>query len=255
MADRQMHGQALRDADLTLRLAAVTATGSLQQERAAVTRIVTPSLALRALAATPSALDGLRRSAGLDYLVVVRDRRVATSSIALPSGLHQDAAAVERGGLRSVSAERRMIIRRSAGASVLGGLIWRPALAGLDVRAAFVVDGTSPSNVPAGARLRSTPNSANGVRVVCLCGQGPTPRGDRSCARRSPRTIWGDGSAGRTSRSSSRGSPLSSASPTCWPRCSPARSGGWPRMRRPSRRARRTSRSRPIRQPIGRSTR
>src|SRR5215211_279520 len=94
--------QALRDADSRLQLAAVTATNALQQERLALTRDISSGAAIRAAGTTASAaLDGLRRSSGLDYLIVVRDGRVTAASIELPPGMPRDPATIEAGALES----------------------------------------------------------------------------------------------------------------------------------------------------------
>jgi diguanylate cyclase (GGDEF)-like protein len=178
LADDQTHAQAIRDADLTLRLAAVTATDSLQRERAGMAQSVNPSFALRAFTATsPSGLDALRRSAHLDYVVVIRHGLVATASIALPSGIDESGEAIDRGALRLVAAERRVVIRRADGASVLGGRLWLPRLGGLGVDAVLVVDGTSLGDHTAIQSVSARPTSARGARMVCLCRRDPQTAG------------------------------------------------------------------------------
>jgi diguanylate cyclase (GGDEF)-like protein len=169
--------QALRLADSKLQVAAVTATTALQQERLVVERDLSPELAIRA-AKTPTGagLDAIRKSARLDFLVVVRDGGVAGSSIDLPPGLPHAAAAIEAGALRAVAAERRVVVRGHGGGTVLGGRIWRPAPPpSLDVQAALVFDGRRVGPGPYSPSGR--PASVGDDRVVCVCRDHSAPAG------------------------------------------------------------------------------
>jgi diguanylate cyclase (GGDEF)-like protein len=179
MASHQSRTQALRDADSKLQVAAVTAANALQQERFAVTRDVSSAAALRAAGTTTAAaLDRLRQSLRLDYLVVVRGGRVTAASIELPKGLPDDPASIEAGALRSVAAERRVIILGSANGTVLGGRIWRPNLpSALDVTATLVVGGNPVAEVPGPFSPSRRAASAGDDRLICLCGGGEDASG------------------------------------------------------------------------------
>jgi diguanylate cyclase (GGDEF)-like protein len=169
--------QALRDADSRLQVAVLTSTTALQQERSSMTRDLSSAVAIRATRTHAQAgLDAIRESAGLDFLLVVRGGQVALASMQLPPGLPRDPAAIEAGALRAVAAERRVIVRGTNGATVLGGRIWHPALSpSLDLDAALVLDGRRVGGGPFSPSLR--PTSVGDSRVVCVCSGGADPAG------------------------------------------------------------------------------
>jgi diguanylate cyclase (GGDEF)-like protein len=179
MASHLSRTQTLRDADSRLQVAAMTATNALQQERFAMTQDISSAVAIRAAATTGSAaLDGLRRAAGLDYLVVLHHGRVTAASIELPSGVPLDPAAIEAGALRSIAAEHRLIIRGAGGGTVLGGRIWRPNVpSALGVPAVLVVGGRPVTALPWPFSPSRRPVSAGDARLVCVCRGGADASG------------------------------------------------------------------------------
>src|SRR5262249_43544229 len=124
--ERMARAQSLRDADLALQVASLTATQEIRQQYDSVARTVSAPFAVSAYGARDtSMLDTVRASAGLDYLIVTKAGRPAMASIALPEAVDQGAAAIDRGALRPVAAEHRVVIRNQPSASVLGGRLWR----------------------------------------------------------------------------------------------------------------------------------
>ena len=174
VADHLSDTQALRDADARLQVASLAASDALRQERLEVTLAVSPDVAVRAFRApTGGALDAVRRSARLDYLVVVRGGRVARASIDLPASVPADAGSIDRGALRLVAAERRVVIRRVAGSSVLGGRLWDPRLpSALGVRTVFVIGGRPVGGGSDAISPSSRPTWAGDDRLVCVCEGG-----------------------------------------------------------------------------------
>ncbi|MFL5796604.1 MAG: GGDEF domain-containing protein [Actinomycetota bacterium] len=179
MASHISRTQALQDADSRLQVAAVTASNALKQERFAMTRDLSSAAATRAAGTTaPGALDALRRSSRLDYLIVVSEGKVTAASIDVPAGLPRDPAAIEDGALTSVAAERRVIILGAGNGTVLGGRIWRPDVpSALGVRATLVVDGSPVTTVPAPFLPSRQAASAGRDRLVCLCRGGADASG------------------------------------------------------------------------------
>jgi diguanylate cyclase (GGDEF)-like protein len=163
---------AVHDADGRLQVAAVTARAALERQQLLMTRAIPAGDALRAFrASTPGDLDAIRRADHLDYLIVLRSGRVTDAAVDVPDGVPHDASAIAAGALRQIAAERRIVIRGSAGSAVLGGRVWRPQLSGLaGVGSAFVVAGHpigTPTTPVTSSRL---PVSQGELRVVCLCG-------------------------------------------------------------------------------------
>ena len=163
--ERMARAQAHRNADLALQVASLTATDAFRRENAAVERAVSAPFAVRAYRAKDaSALTALRTSAGLDYLVVTKGGRPTIASMSLPPAAEQSAVAIDRGALRPVAAEHRVLIRNQPAASVLGGRLRQvPSKPGLGVRTSLILRGTELT-----ANAASAANGAPGP-AVCLC--------------------------------------------------------------------------------------
>jgi diguanylate cyclase (GGDEF)-like protein len=173
---RMARAQSEHDARVALQAASVTAADSLRRERDEVAGALQPSLAVRAFRTRDRvALNALRASSRLDYLLVVKAGRPALLAASLPRTVHLSAEAIDRGGLAAIAAERRVLIRHEAGSSVLGGRLWiaHPA-AGLGVRAVQMLDGVPLTSGVGAAPAEAAP--AGGERTRCLC-HGPRASG------------------------------------------------------------------------------
>jgi diguanylate cyclase (GGDEF)-like protein len=160
--------QAIRDADGRLQVAAVTATDALRLERARVAGSVSPAVALRAFR-SPNAVDRIRRNERLDYLLVVGPGGPINASLDLPDGLDRTPAQIADGALRSIAAERTVVIDGTS-ARVIGGRLWRMnGPEALGVQTTLVLDG-HPVGPATGALTTSTrPVTTGAIRLVCVC--------------------------------------------------------------------------------------